>query len=71
MVFNFPNATEIPIGKRVRIKVKCINNPNKVKLTVGKFYYINMLSILSKTSCRVKCDTGRNVWYNKSLFKLM
>jgi len=69
-MFEFKNAVEVPITLKVNLKVKCVSKSSpKMKLTVGKRYTVNELSILNMHACRVKCDTGRNVWYDKSLFK--
>jgi hypothetical protein len=68
-MFNFKNGVEVPITTKVRMKVRCITkSSSNIKLTVGKDYIVNELSILRKDRCRVKCDTGRNVWYDKVLF---
>jgi hypothetical protein len=65
----FKNGVEVPITYKVRMKVRCVLKPSsKMRLTVGKDYIVNELSILRKDRCRVKCDTGRNVWYDKILF---
>ena len=69
-MFEFKNAVEVPITHKVTIKVKCVSKPSsKMKLTVGKKYTVTELSILRSDRCRLKCDTGRNVWYDKTLFK--
>lgn len=69
-MFKFSNAVEVPMTLKVNIKVKCVSKPSsKMKLTVGKKYTVTELSVLRMDRCRVKCDTGRNVWYDKELFK--
>jgi hypothetical protein len=69
-MFEFKNAVEVPMVLKVDIRVKCVSKPSlKMKLTVGKKYVVTGLSILRMDRCRVKCDTGRNVWYDKILFK--
>jgi hypothetical protein len=69
-MFEFKNAAEVPITHKVNLKVKCVlKSSSKMKLTVGKQYTVTEFSILRSDRCRVKCDTGRNVWYNKVLFK--
>jgi hypothetical protein len=68
-MFKFKNAVEVPMTLKVYIQVKCVSNPLlKKKLTLGKIYTITELSILRQHRCRVKCDTGRNVWYDINLF---
>jgi hypothetical protein len=70
-MIEFRNAVQIPICPKVNFKVKCILKPrSKTKLTIDKTYRVTELSILRRDTCRVICDTGRNVWYNKKLFKL-
>jgi hypothetical protein len=69
-MFEFKNGVEVPICRRVNFKVKCISKPSlRMKLTVGKKYTVTELSILRQDRCRVTCDTGRNVWYDRGLFK--
>lgn len=69
-IFNTRGLTQVPIGCRVNYKVRCISKPRaSAKLTIGKRYTVNELSIFVGSSCRVQCDTGRNVWYNKKHFK--
>lgn len=68
-MFEFKNAVEVPITQKVNLKVRCVSKPSsKMKLTLGKQYIITEFSILRQNRCRVKCDTGRNVWYNSILF---
>jgi hypothetical protein len=67
---DFKNAIEIPTTLRVIIKVKCISKrSSKMKLTIGKEYTVTEVSFLRKDRCRVICNTGRNVWYDRILFK--
>jgi hypothetical protein len=69
-MIEFRNAVEVPICPKVSFKVKCISKPrSETKLTVGKIYRVTELSILRNDRCRVICDTGRNAWYDKKLFK--
>ncbi len=69
-IFNFKGLQQIPITNRAYIKVKCVAKPSKnAKVSVGKKYTINEVSILNPTGIRIKCDTGRNAWYRKKYFK--
>ena len=69
-MFEFKNGVEVPMTQKVNFKVKCVSKPSsKMKLTVNKKYTVTEFSFLRQDRCGVKCDTGRNVWYNKILFK--
>lgn len=59
---------EISLTQETHFKVKCISLLGKrVSLTKGKKYSVNQVSRLTG-NYRVKCDSGRNVWYSKSHF---
>jgi hypothetical protein len=69
-IFNLKGLQEVSITNKCKIKVKCIAKPNKkAKITIGKKYVINETSILNSTGIRIKCDSGRNVWYRKKFFQ--
>lgn len=69
-MFEFKNAVEVSITPKIFKKVKCISKPNsKSKITIGKKYIINMISILNR-DYRITTDSGRNVWYGKKYFQL-
>jgi len=61
----FKNAQEIDMS--ANFDVVCVGPPKRYRLTHGKRYTVNQIGF--NGDFRVRCNTGRNVWYNKKYFK--
>lgn len=57
------------VSQKANFRVRNISAPSHCKITRNKIYRVNEIGF--NGHFRVRCDNGRNVWYDNKYFKIL